>query len=342
MLIFWIIFSILLLGTLVFLAGAWKLFGEKLTAARSVRKLEEGLYYMEYRGDYGFQRYLDQGGASSEAAMASYIAGFLSGGFQKTAPTPPPMDQACSTLYAGGLLGRNFDYQGDHPRAMIVNAIPRDGYRSYATCWLPFLGFGEDWKPEGFPAQYMALAALYVPLDGINEKGLCVADLVCGDDARTDQNTGRPDLTTTSAIRLLLDRAATVEEAIALLEQYDMHSSIDTSHHLAIADATGRSVVAEYVDDQLIVTPTIAVTNHYLSPGPKYGVGNQESHDRFTKLMALAPSISGPAPLRKAMEQVSYPGLTRWSILFDPHEKTMDFFWDRQFQKPHHFRLDPS
>lgn len=338
MLIFWIILGILILGATVFLAGAWSIFGEKLTAARSVRKLEDGLYYMEYRGDYGFQKYLDQGGASSEAEMAAYIAQFLSGGFQKSAPTPPPMDQGCSSLSAGGLFGRNFDYPGDHAQAMIIHARPRDGYRSYSTCYLPFLGFGEDWKPEGFRDQYMALAALYVPLDGINEKGLCVADLVCGDDARTDQDTGKPDLTTTSAIRLLLDRAATVEEAVALLRQYDMHSSINTSHHLAVTDATGRSVVVEYVDDEMVVTPTAAVTNHYLSPGRKYGIGNQESHDRFHRLTGL--QISSPDQMKAAMERVSYPGLTRWSIVFDPRERTMDLFWNCQFQKPHRFRLD--
>lgn len=338
MLILWIILGSLTLGAVLFLAGAWALFGEKLTAARSVRKLAEGLYHMEYRGDYGFQKYLDQGGASSEADMAAYIARFLSGGFQKTAPTPPPMDQGCSSLSAGGLFGRNFDYPGDQPQAMIVHALPRDGYRSYATCWLPFLGFGDDWKPEGFPAQYMALAALYVPLDGINEKGLCVADLVCGDDARTDQDTGKPDLTTTSAIRLLLDRAATVEEAVALLRQYDMHSSINTSHHLAIVDATGQSVVVEYVDNELVVTPTAVVTNHYLSPGPKYGIGNRESHDRFARLTRM--QIASPAQMKDAMAQVSYPGLTRWSIVFDPRERTMDFCWDCQFTDPHRFRLN--
>ena len=46
----------------------------------------------------------------------------------------------------------------------------------------------------------------------------------------THQQTEKPDLTTTTAIRLLLDQAANVDEAVALLGQYDMNSSIGSSH----------------------------------------------------------------------------------------------------------------
>lgn len=85
------------------------------------------------------------------------------------------------------------------------------------------------------------LAAIYVPLDGMNEKGLVVADLMAGDKDETHQRTDKTDLTTTTAIRLLLDRAADVDEAIALLEQYDMNSSIGSAHHLSFADANRKS-----------------------------------------------------------------------------------------------------
>ena len=59
---------------------------------------------------------------------------------------------------------------------------------------------------------FVALAAAYVPLDGMNEKGLCVADLIelDGDTAAVD--TEKPDLTIVGAIRLILDYAASVDE----------------------------------------------------------------------------------------------------------------------------------
>ena len=103
-------------------------------------------------------------------------------------------------------------------------------------------------------------------------------DVIC-------QDTGKPNLTTTTAIRLFLDRAANVEEALALLGQYDMHSSMGMMVHFALADRSGRSVVVEYIDDEMVVTDTPAVTNFYLAEGRKQGIGTAQSHTRYERLM---------------------------------------------------------
>ncbi|MBQ7918638.1 MAG: linear amide C-N hydrolase [Lachnospiraceae bacterium] len=338
------IFLVLLLAVIILLAGAWSIFGEMVTAAQSVKKIEEGLYYIEFSGDYGFDEFLEKGGASSEAAMAEHIMSFLSGGFMKTGTDAVPQDFGCSTLTVGNaedgsLMGRNFDWEGENGTAIVIHTKPEGGYESYSTCWLDFLGFGENWKPEGMANQYMAIASIYVPLDGMNEKGLCIADLVNGDSEQTHQRTDKVDLTTNSAIRLLLDRAATVDEAIELLQQYDMNSAIGMSHHLSIADASGRSVVVEYVNNEMIVTETLAVTNHYLSEGEKYGVGNEESHARFDKLMNMRSDIASVDQLRDGMESVSYAGITQWSIVYDTKNMVLDFFWQRDYENPHQFKF---
>lgn len=334
-----IVLAVLLVAVVVVLAGVWPMFGEKVKAAQGVRKLEDGLYYMEYSGDYGFDAFLNKGGASSEAAMAQYITSFLSGGFMKTGTNPVPQDFGCSTLTAGNIMGRNFDWEGAKGSAIIIHTKPQNGYDSYSTSWFYFLGFGQNWKPEGFANQYMALAAIYVPLDGINEKGLCVADLVNGDNEQTHQKTDKVDLTTSTAIRLLLDRAATVDEAIELLEQYDMNSAVGMSHHIAISDASGRSVVVEYVADEMIVTETPVVTNHYLSAGEKQDIGNEESRARFDKLMKMGGSVADTEQMRDTMETVSYSGITQWSIVYDLETKAFDFYWQMQFGKPYSFTL---
>lgn len=340
--IIWIILAILLVGLLIILVGAWSMFGQKVKAAQSVEKLEEGLYYMEYEGDYGFDTFLEKGGASSEAAIVEYITSFLSNGFMKSSPHPVPQNFGCSTLTVNSLMGRNFDWGGTNGCAIIVHTKPENGYESYSTNWLDFLGFGQNWKPEGFANQYMALASIYVPLDGINEKGLCVADLINGDDEQTHQQTDKTDLTTNTAIRLLLDKAATVDEAIALLEQYDMNSAIGMSHHLSISDATGRSVVVEYISGEMIVTETPAVTNHYLSAGEKHGIGNSESLARMEKLLEMSTSIDCAEDMCSTLEAASYPNETRWSIVYDMDTKSFDFYWNRQFDTPHHFEIGNS
>ena len=60
---------------LVILAvGGWRLFGGIITAANSIEKLEDGIYSLEYNGDYGFDEFLTWGGAASE--VAKYLTSF--------------------------------------------------------------------------------------------------------------------------------------------------------------------------------------------------------------------------------------------------------------------------
>ena len=347
---------VLILAVIAF--GAWRMFGTFVVAARSIEKLQEGLYVMEYRGDYGFDEFLARGGAADDSAVADYLIGFLSRGYYKKADNEiQPGDFGCSTVCVKGetkgvvYFGRNFDWEKG--RAMIVHTVPDDGYESLSTCDLDFLGFGDDYTPDGsMQERIQTLAAIYVPLDGMNEKGLVIADLMAGDDEETHQKTDKPDLTTTTAIRLLLDRAANVDEAVELLKQYDMNSSIGAAHHFSIADASGKSVVVEYVNGEMLVTETNIVTNHYLADCAKRGVGSEQSHQRFDKLSELASRPwtdfgSGGSRLAferlrsmlKSVAQSNYPQTdgsfetTLWSIVYEPRSCGAEFYFSEQYDR---------
>ena len=323
----------------IFAAGLWAMFGTFIRAANSIEKLEASLYSMEYNGDYGFDDFLARGGAASNGEVADYLVSFLSRGFYTIESDVQTGEFGCSTIctqdeHGTVFFGRNYDWA--ECQTMIVHTIPKAGYESVSTCCLDFLGFSEDYAPDGSMMERMqTLAAIYVPLDGMNEKGLVVADLMAGDHEETHQQTDKPDLTTTTAIRLLLDRAADVDEAITPLEQYDMNSSIGSAHHLSIADATGKSVVVEYVGGEMLVTETKVVTNHYLSDCGKQGVGSEQSHLRFDTLSAY----SGPADemdvrdMLKSVAQMNYPQSdgsyekTMWSIVYCPLGRCADFYF---------------
>ncbi len=333
-----IVVSAILVTALAAGGLGWYIFADKLNAAGSVKKIADNLYFMEYKGDYGFEKFLEEGGADSEDEMADYIINVMSGGFYKPEREAVELDFSCSALSVKGedfcLMGRNYDWQGEKGNAMIIHTVPHKGYESYSTTWLDFLGFGNGFAPDEFSEKYLSIAAIYVPLDGINEKGLCVADLIAGDNEVTKQNTEKPDLTTTSAIRLLLDNAANVDEAVELLSQYDMNSSIGMAHHLALSDADGKSVVVEYVGGEMIVTETDVVTNHYLSEGEKFGVGDLESHNRFEKIEGMKNSVNTTDSMADCMENVSYVGITQWSIVYDKENLNMDFYSRRDFSEP--------
>ncbi len=323
--------------------GGWWLFGGIITAANSIEKLEDGLYAMEYCGDYGFADFLAQGGAVSDSEVARFLTSFLSRGFYKMEGNVRTGEFGCSTICTQDeqgtvFFGRNYDWA--ECRSMIVHTRPKDGYESVSTCCLDFLDFGGDYVPDGsMMARIQTLAAIYVPLDGMNEKGLVVADLMAGDKEETHQNTDKPDLTTTTAIRLLLDRAADVDEAIALLEQYDMNSSIGSAHHLSIADASGKSVVVEYVNGEMLVTQTKVVTNHYLADCDKQGVGSEQSHLRFDTLSAhTGPADEkGVRDLLESVAQKNYPQTegsyekTMWSIVYCPLGRCADFYFAEKY-----------
>ncbi|MBR3689254.1 MAG: linear amide C-N hydrolase [Lentisphaeria bacterium] len=357
--------------------GAWCKFGTFVVAARSIHKLQDGLYVMEYRGDYGFDAFLARGGAADDSAVADYLIGFLSGGFYRKADNElKPGDYGCSTVCVkdknGAVyFGRNFDWEKG--RAMIVHTVPKNGYESLSTCCLDFLGFGDDYQPDGsMPERIQTLAAIYVPVDGMNEAGLVIADLMAGDNEETHQKTDKPDLTTTTAIRLLLDRAANVDEAVELLKQYDMNSSIGAAHHFSLADKSGKSVVVEYVNGEMLVAETNIVTNHYLADCPKKGVGDEESHARFDLLNnRIGPDfvlagwrgrpdykIAWPpfqevralvAPVSQSQKKFWYPqaaggdnAVTLWSIVYAPEKQWADFYFREDFDHGHRLFLHPA
>ena len=80
-------------------AGLWAMFGTFIRAANSIKKLEDGLYTMEFTGDYGFDKFLAQGVGSQQShqrydTLAAYtgpagmseICGLLESVSQKNYP----------------------------------------------------------------------------------------------------------------------------------------------------------------------------------------------------------------------------------------------------------------
>ena len=334
---------------LVIVAGVlvWMEFGALIKGANSCVKLDDRLYYMEYKGDDGFDGLMAKGGFEKADDMVGYIIEFLSKGHYKPEIETSKEPYGCSALTVktpdgSVMMGRNFDF----PSAIgvIMHCIPDKGYETITTFNVEFYQFGEDFKPEGFKNQYMCLAGLFVALDGINEKGLAIADLMAGDSIETHQRTSKPDLTTTAAISYMLKNAANVDEALKLLESIDMHSDIGAAHHYAMADVSGRSVVVEYVDNKMVVTESPAVANHYLCE-QKLNVGLTEGDDRYDRLCQRFDQTQGvmsEKQLTDAIATVSQPQRkgflgTAWTMVMDLSHPSVTYYSLRHFDKPFHF-----
>ena len=327
----------------------WLEFGPLVKGALSAEKIDDGLYYMEYRGDDGFDGLMAKGGFENADQMVGYIVEYLSKGHFKFKADTQKTDFGCSALTVktpegGVMMGRNFDF----PSAVgvVLHTIPNRGYETITTFNVEFYGFGEDYIPEGFMNQYLALSGLFVALDGINEKGLAIADLMAGDTIQTNQRTSKPDLTTTAAISYMLKNAANVDEALDLLRGIDMHSDIGCAHHYAMADATGRNVVVEYVDNQMMVVESPAAANHYLCEA-KLNVGLKEGDNRYAKLCERYEHTGGvmnKQQLTETIEAVSQPERegflgTAWTMVMDLKRPSVTYYSRRHFDKPLHFEL---
>lgn len=311
-------------------------------ASAEETQLVPGLSAVRYDGGYGLDDFLSRGGAASDAQVVGFLTSYLGG-------TVPPLQTegfGCSTLSVPSpkghaLFGRNFDW--NPCEALIVQAVPPEGYASISTVNMDFLGNYLD----QFPAQARTMAALYAPLDGMNEKGLCVAVLMIQDNASINQDTGKPDLTTTTAVRLLLDRAADVEEALALLEQYDLHSSMGMMIHFALADAGGNSVAVEYVGNNMVVTETPALTNFYLAEGEKQGIGTAQSHTRYdilTDALTRSPSMT-LEQVRDTMDSVSKDNFgefesTEWTVVYDQSTGEVCYYHRENYETGYLFQVE--
>lgn len=226
-----------------------------------------------------------------------------------------------------------------------MEARPEGAYASLSTVNKDFLNsFGDVF--ERLPADTRALVLTYAPLDGMNERGLAVAVLMIQDSATIAQDTGKPDLTTTTAVRLLLNRAATVDEALDLLEGCDLHASMGLMVHFALADASGRSVVVEYVDNQMVVTETPVVTNFYVAAGEKHGVGTAQSHERFetlTERLGQSPTMTMDE-VRDALDSVSKHHFndgetTEWSMVCNQETGEVRYYHRENYAQGYVFQV---
>lgn len=320
-----------------------------VTPTRDITQLEDGLSVVRFEGNDGFSQFIENGGASSDRDVVEYLTSSMLDGAGNLIFHGNPF--GCSTIAASNeqgeyLFGRNFDWY--HCEALIVASYPDDAYASISTVNTDFIRQGVGAASALFSADsIMTIASLYAPIDGMNEKGLAVSVNMIQDSDTIEQDTPLPDITTTTAIRLLLNQASTVDEAIALLEQYDLHASFGFMIHLAIADAQGNSAVIEYVNQKMIVTKTPVVTNFYLAEGEKYGVGTSQSMERYEILMDILDKseVLSEKDMSNALESVSKHHYndgetTEWSIVFNQTKGEAIYFHREDYTKAYLIPLE--
>ena len=283
------------------------------------------LYYYDYTRDYKFDDFLRQGGVSDTAELVSYCLEV----FPDMELNLSSVGYGCSSFCAVDsdgevYFGRNFDMDSRNTGAyMVVHTDPKGGYESYSTVNLGFLGIRDPEDPVDDDTSALLLAP-YIPLDGINSRGvaICVLQL---NTAPISAEGGKVSLTPTTIIRNVLDNAADLDEALEIFEEASLYTE-GYAYHFMIADAEGNCAVVEYVDNEMVVTymedEPLACANAHISEDGRefYSVYDGNESDRRVEaiLKGLAGTDSDWDP-DSAMEALlkARVGTTRWSIVYE-------------------------
>jgi len=261
---------------------------------------------------------LDEIRGLAEAAKVDYDALMT---LTLTAPFDPAELPACSVLAvtpersADGrpIVGRNYDYFHD------VSEEPATTYRTYPEGRYASLGDCDIWVGRD---------------DGVNEAGLFVgiaAFFLPG---------LQPGLTFWLIARLVLDRCATLDEGLELIQRVPHASSYtyllaDRAGKAAVVEPTVEGVEVRYPEDGLLI-----MTNHAICPewAGKETFVPPDSHPRYNRLRQLlgGDKLIDTDDVKQALRD--HEGLvcshgvysperklgTLWSVVGHPGERQLD------------------
>jgi hypothetical protein len=240
------------------------------------------------------------------------------------------------------LYGRNFDWE--YSPGLLLFAHPTDGYASVSMVDMIYLGLSKqqiaalDEAP--LEKRIPLLGAADLPFDGMNDQGLVIGmAAVPPGNVPTDHD--KPTIGTLGVIREMLDHAANVEEAVAILQSYNVDFSGGPPVHYLIADAGQNSALVEFYAGEVVVlsseTGWQAATNFLVSDTHGEPAGHCDRYDRITDRLSGGETLSAQDALEllKSVAQSS----TQWSVVYDYGHGTVEAVMGRQYGRVHRFQL---
>ena len=302
------------------------------------------MYSMTYYGNYAFDDFLTKGMKKDEDLME-----FIQNRFKRKVAFDISK-AGCTAFLAkdknGELLyGRNYDFPTTP--SLLLKTKPLNGYASISIVDMMALGYAKDNLPRGLSGKLPLLAAPYLPFDGLNEKGLAVSILQVPE-TKLPHDPDKITLNTTTVLRLMLDKAATVEEAIALVKNYNVYFSINVYCHYFIADQQGRSVVLEFYDGKVHVIEEDVASNLYACSG----VILEEEHEtpnpnqRYRMAKETLTKQNHLLSMEEAGELlcnlgIYYKGdnILQWSVIYNLTSLSGMVFTGRRLSEPYFFHV---
>lgn len=257
--------SVIVALIIVLLSVFYGVWSNEVATVRSFKMLRDrndahkdgAVYSMRVKGGFYFDEFLKQGGAKSDGDLIAFISdhvtrGLIDMGIKES-------DIGCASFTAvtesgDKIFARNYDFDKTNVCLTVTN--PGGGrHASFSTVDLNYVGMDTNKNVKGLMNKITCLAAPYTPLDGINDAGVSCGIYMTYQGEPEDNNAvatdqkdpNKPDITSTTMLRMILDYADDVDEAVELVKKYNLHDSANTSFHYMVADATGKSAILEWV-----------------------------------------------------------------------------------------------
>lgn len=320
---------------------------EKSGTLKSLKKINDfPLYVMNYYGDYGFKKYLDNPSSSTMPQILKSGEAFFCTCFSSRG------------VNGNQLFGRNFDWYTHAKTALLVYTHAPGTYASMSMVFLWGLGYTDVSSLDPVQNEKTLLASPFWPVDGINERGVAVGCMSV-DHCEAPWSPLKKTLSRVVIVRLILDYAGNVEEAIELLNKYNFDFHNDPLHYL-ICDASGNSVVVEFVNNEMKIirnSENYLVSTNTILYGTKmpetanfqYTDPASQSLWRYAKVYENLRAQNLTLDAAGAMNILSqasanfgapYNVYTLWSAVYNLKTRELDLVTNRKYSKIDHFRLD--
>ena len=312
----------IVLVVLLLLLGAL-LYNPVRTLATLEKVDDYPLYVMHYKGTYLFDLFAEEG--------------IEWGPYRRLYEAVNP--EACTSFAAveaegGVIFGRNFDWR--HRASLLLYTDPPGGYASVSMVDLFYLGL-EGMQSIPWSERAVLLAAPHAAIDGMNECGVAIAQNAVPR-RNTPKDPNKPTLLNSQIIRLVLDHAKDVNEALTLIQQYNVEF-VGNHVHFHIADASGDSAIVEYVDGGVAIVaddkPWQVSTNYLFSEEI------QPDCWRYDTASASLDEADGSMTQDRAMAllEAVRQGHTVWSIVYNLSSGSISVAMGKDYADVHAFEL---
>lgn len=231
----------------------------------------------------------------------------------------------CSLLAAMGgdsrVYGRNFDWT--FSPALLLFTEPSDGYASVSMVDLAYLFPAAPLYLTELPVaeRVPLLHAFSIPFDGMNEAGLAIGMAAVPWSLGPSYDPAKPDIDSIGIIREVLDHAANVTEAISIFESSNVRTTAGPPIHYLLADRSGSTAVVEFYEGELAVlwseVPWHLATNFLCADQWPSVFGQCPRYDRLAERLEETGGVLSWLQGLDLLREVSQPGLTQWSIIYD-------------------------